>query len=101
MKGLISFFKITRALQMADKIKRELDYCIRMTKKGVCSCRSGELCQTALARYTKLSSEAIRQMLDRIKDFSELYGEDWNPFEIRKIDAGQNEPRKFIRLKTS
>jgi len=99
MKGLVTFFKITRALQRAEEIKGKLDYCRKMTERGVCSCRSGELCQTALARYTKLSSEAIRQMLNRIRDFSELHGEDWNPFEVRRINAGQNEPRKFIRLK--
>ena len=67
-------------------------------RRGVCSCRSGELCQKALARVTKLSDNAIKNMILHLESFKEELGEDF-PFEIRKIEAGMNQQRKFIRLR--
>ena len=98
MNLLLNWLKVLRALQRAEEIKGKLDYCRKMTEKGVCSCRSGELCQRALARVTKLSDNAIKNMLLRLEAFRDELGDDF-PFEIRRIEAGMNQPRKFIRLR--
>ena len=82
---------------MAEEIKKESDYCKKMKEKA-CKCRYGELCQRALAIVTGLSDNAIKNMLTRLERHRDELG-DWFPFEIRKVEAGMNQPRKFIRLK--
>ena len=96
--ALVNWLKVLRALQRADEIKRGLDYCRKMRDKDFCNCKRGELCQRALGIATGLSDNAIKNMLLRLEAFREELGDDF-PFEIRKIEAGMNQPRKFIRLK--
>jgi len=97
--ALINWLKVLRALQRSEEIKRNLDYCINLRRKDVCSCRHGELCQRALAIATDLSDNAIKNMLYRLERHKDELG-DWFPFEIRVIEAGMNQPRKFIRLRS-
>ena len=97
--ALINWLKVLRALQMAEKIKKENDYCRKMREKDVCRCKHGELCQRALAIATDLSDNAIKNMLYRLEQHRKELG-DWFPFEIRIIEAGMNQPRKFIRLRS-
>ena len=96
MVSAITFLRTVRALQKAGVIKRELPYCVSMREKGVCNCKSGELCQTALARALNVSDETIRKLLLMF----ERLDPNENPFEIRVItDIKQSYPRKFIKLK--
>ncbi len=97
--ALVNWLKVLRALQMAEEIKRNLDYCTNLRQRNACNCKHGELCQRALAIATGLSDNAIKNMLLRLELYREELG-DWFPFEIRKIDAGMNQPRKFIRLRS-
>ena len=93
---LVNLLKVLRSLQRAEEIKEELDYCQKTRERDVCECKHGELCQRALAIATGLSDNAIKNMLLRLEYYAE---EDWFPFEIRKINAGMNQPRKFIKLR--
>ena len=96
--ALVNWLKVLRALQKAEEIKRNSDYCRKMMSKGACSCRIGELCQRALALATGLSDNAIKNMLLRLEAFRDELRDEF-PFEIRKVEAGMNQPRKFIRLR--
>jgi len=64
----------------------------------VCNCKRGELCQRALALATGLSDNAIKNMLYRLELFRDELKDDF-PFEIRVINDGMNQPKKFIRLR--
>lgn len=96
MVSAITFLKMVRVLQKAGVIKKELPYCVSMREINACSCKPGELCQTALARALNVSDETVRKLL---LTFERLDPEE-NPFEIRVIEnIKRSYPRKFIKLK--
>lgn len=96
--ALLNYLKVLRALQKAEIIKRNSEYCLKQREKNVCDCKRGELCQRALAFETGLSDNAIKNMLLRLEYYKEQLGDDF-PFSIRVKAEGGNFPRKFIKLR--
>ena len=86
--------KIIKALQESEKIKKELEYCKNRRDKGICTCRTGELCQRALAKLLNLNDDLVKRYLLILEKLEDDF------IEIRSDRLiKRSYPRKFIRLK--
>jgi DNA-binding Lrp family transcriptional regulator len=95
-RGLVTFFRVISALQFSEDVKNSLSYCKTMRNHGCCSCAVGELCQTALAEYLGISTEAVRQLLDKLV----CHNLSFLGFKLHiRLAGGSRAPRKFISLK--